>query len=1052
MKRIALLLVLVLVFTNGASGAMSAKDVVGKTGVAGGLCSFPRLAQADDPLALDLAKRPTFVIHAMARDAKGAARARAAAEAKGLLGRSMYVEVGGASKLPFADRLVDLLVVTDLADADLMPELRAEWLRVLAPRRGAALVGRAKAAGAGLSSKALSAWIKGLPLAKIINDDSGLWALLRVELPAGSDSWSHRCHGPGNAQVSTDTTVQAPFLTQWWGLPRQESFWGMTVVSENGRIFSIRASRRRTDSVFLTARSLTSGVVLWQKLLRQAPEGVRVAHGGYVPSRSCAVAFGDTLCLVEKDAVLRLDAETGKLRDRITGPKPDGQVKWLASAGGMLMVLAGEADVITPISYQTVAGNPVGRELAVYDGKSKRELWRATADGDIDERMIAVRGKHLYAVEQGVGVVCRELGTGKKVWTSTDADIKNKLRTPDPKKIRSLLVSQPALLALDDALLVRAQWTKELVALSRKDGRVLWRKSSLPWGGKGAQSFQRSLTGVPVDGKWVAQKGSIDLKTGQKVKGPRFVSDGCGPTLATPKYLITCWGKVMTMPGGKYLRRADIKAPCDIGTVVSEGMVVSMPSQCACSYELKGYRALTSARGIQPHAAPPWQQRLTVVDSAEPAALKVTDADWPTYRHDASRSGATAASVGSKPRKVLWHWKPKGAVAYSSIWKASAGPKLAPDYQATAAVAAAGRVWFASHDGVVRCVKADTGEQVWTFATGAKLFAPPTVWSGRLLVGGGDGYIYCLDASTGRLLWRFTAGPLDRRVFWFGHLTSTWPVVTGVAVQDGVAYAAAGFQKENGIHAYAMDPKTGKVIWEKHNTGANPWNGSGSAGHCALGGGRMWLASSPDGSLDLKTGDWKPLGGYNFGCEVGVMDKWVIHGGRRLSETQDTLGSPLKSTGFSALSTDAKPGRFKLNGTGTTLPVWDGQLAVMPPVKLSGGLIAAPTAKLLPWLAGKYPAGSKLSRRAKGVDIAEIKSWATPAILPAAIALAKDKLIVAGREGRSSYRLVVFNRTDGTKAWSVDLPEQPVMNRLAIDRDGRIIVALCDGSMRCLGK
>jgi hypothetical protein len=34
----------------------------------------------------------------------------------------------------------------------------------------------------------------------------------------------------------------------------------------------------------------------------------------------------------------------------------------------------------------------------------------------------------------------------------------------------------------------------------------------------------------------------------------------------------------------------------------------------------------------------------------------------------------------------------------------------------------------------------------------------------------------------------------------------------------------------------------------------------------------------------------------------------------------------------------------------------------------------------------------------------------------------------------------------------VDLPEQPVMNRLALDRDGRILVALCDGSMLCLGR
>ncbi|MHC4718520.1 MAG: outer membrane protein assembly factor BamB family protein, partial [Planctomycetota bacterium] len=571
MKRTALSLVWALVLANAALGAMTAEEVVQKTGVAGGLCCFPRLSRTDEPLALELARRPAFVVHALGPDAAAVAPTRNAAEAQGVLGRSLYVEQGDASTLPLANRLADLLVVTDLTDADLTAERRAEWLRVLAPRRGTALVGRARAAGAGLSTGALKEWLKDLPRAKIIADDSGLWALLRTDLPDGADPWSHRCHGPDNAQVSNDTAFKAPFLAQWWGMPRQDSFWGMTVVSGNGRLFSIRASRRNRDQVFLTARSLTSGVVLWQKLLRQSAQGKRVPHGGFVPGRSCAVVCGDTLCLVEKDAVVRLNAETGEVRDRIRGPKPGGQIKWLASVDGLLAVLAGEADAVTPIAYQTVAANPVGRELAVYDGESKRELWRDTAVGDIDERMIAVRGKHLYCVVQGAGVVCRELRTGRKIWTSSDPDVKSQFRTPKPRSIGSLLVSQPVLMALEEALLLRAQWAKELVALSREDGRVLWRKPSLPWGGRCDQSFQRALTGVPVGGLWVGQKGAIDLKTGKTVKGPRFASSGCGPSLVTPAYLITCWGKVMTVPGGRYLRRADIKAPCDIGTVVSEG-------------------------------------------------------------------------------------------------------------------------------------------------------------------------------------------------------------------------------------------------------------------------------------------------------------------------------------------------------------------------------------------------------------------------------------------------------------------------------------------------
>ena len=1053
MKRIALSLVVGLVLTNAAPAAMTAENVVQKTGVAGGLCSFPRLVKADEPLAMERAGRASFVVHALSPDAAGGQRLRGAAEAKGLLGRSLYVETGSASKLPAADRLVDLLVVTDLRDADLTGALRTEWLRVLSPGRGAAVVGRAKEAGAGLSADALKAWVKDLPTAKVVADESGLWAVLRTDLPGGSDPWSHRCHGPDNAQVSADSTLQAPFLAQWWGMPRQESFWGMTVVSGQGRLFSIRASRRAGDTVFLTARGLTNGVILWQKLLRQAGESQKAPHGGFVPSRSCAVVAGDTLCLVEKDAILRLDGETGEVRDRIPGPKPGGQIKWLAAADGLLAVLAGEVDAVTPIAYQTVAANPVGRELAVYDGQSKSQLWQATVDGDVDERMVAIRGDHLYCLVQDVGVECRELKTGRKVWTSSDENVRTAFRTPAPKSIGGLLVSQPALLALEDALMLRAQWAKELLALSPKDGSVLWRKPSLPWGGKCDQSFQRCLTGVPVGELWVGGSNAINLKTGEVVKGPRFASSGCGPSMTTPGYLITCWGKVMTLPGGRFLRRDDLKAPCDIGTVVSEGMMVTMPSQCACPYEVKGYRVLASAGAIAPHTAPPWKQRLTVADRTAPAALEVTEADWPTYRHDPRRSGATAASVGEQP-KELWRWKPAGAIPYGEVWKDPASPRLAPDYQATAPIAAAGKVWFASHDGVIRCLQADSGKEVWNFPTGGMLFAPPTVSGGRLLAGGGDGHIYCLDASTGRLLWRLQAGPVDRRVFWFGHLVSTWPVLTGVAVDGGVAYAVAGYQKDSGIHAYAIDPASGEVLWEKDDAATNSYGGLESVGHCAVADGKLWVASSPAGYFDCKSGEWKARGGFLFGGEMGVMDRWLLQGGRRLSETQDTLDAPLSGSGFLASSTADPAAQFKVNDVGTSLPVWDADLAAMPPKALSGALTAVPMPKLKALLEEKFPTQPDPARRAPRaatLDWAQLKAWTTDAMVPVAVALAKDRLIVAAKQGRS-YRLVAYGRESGAKDWSVDLPEQPVMNRIAVDRDGRILVALCDGSMLCLGK
>jgi outer membrane protein assembly factor BamB len=370
-------------------------------------------------------------------------------------------------------------------------------------------------------------------------------------------------------------------------------------------------------------------------------------------------------------------------------------------------------------------------------------------------------------------------------------------------------------------------------------------------------------------------------------------------------------------------------------------------------------------------------------------------------------------------------------------------------------------VWFASPDGTVRCLKAADGKAVWSFPTGGMIFSPPTVWEGRLLVGGGDGRVYCLDAGTGRPLWRLAAAPADRRVFWFGHLISTWPVVPGVAVQDGVAYAVAGYQKENGIHAYAFDPKSGQVAWEKDDAGAgaqgNPGTGLGNCGSMALSAGRLWLSSLPAGGFDLKTGDWKSVGGGQFGCEVGALDKWTLQGGRRLSETQDSLKSPLGGTGFTAWTGQPQPAKVGLTDVGTSLPAWDGELVLMAPKGLSGALTAVPTAKMLAWLderpaaqaaAAKTPANTP---KPKLVEWPDLKVWATEPVTPAAFALAKDQVVVAHSDGRT-HRVLGYRRTDGSKAWTVDLPDQPAMNRLAVDRDGRVLVSLCDGSVVCLGR
>jgi len=229
-------------------------------------------------------------------------------------------------------------------------------------------------------------------------------------------------------------------------------------------------------------------------------------------------------------------------------------------------------------------------------------------------------------------------------------------------------------------------------------------------------------------------------------------------------------------------------------------------------------------------------------------------------------------------------------------------------------VAVGDNVYFASHDGVVHCRKADTGAQVWKFATAGYVFAPPTIWQGRVLIGGGDGRVYCLDAATGRA----SGNSRPRRLIGGVLLRPPHQHLAGAVWRDRSGRRGLrGGRLPGGerIYAYGLDAKTGQVVWEKDDAGTGGSAGLSQAysagGHVALGGGRMWLCSSTNapGSFALTSGDWKPVsrGGQYVSESAVLADKWVIQGGRRLSETQDTINRPLSATGFTAYST-TQPG------------------------------------------------------------------------------------------------------------------------------------------------
>jgi outer membrane protein assembly factor BamB len=199
--------------------------------------------------------------------------------------------------------------------------------------------------------------------------------------------------------------------------------------------------------------------------------------------------------------------------------------------------------------------------------------------------------------------------------------------------------------------------------------------------------------------------------------------------------------------------------------------------------------------------------------------------DWPTYRHDAARSGVTSQKL-QLPLETAWSFRSRSAPA--PAW---GDPKPEPvegflegrrihfdDVFQVAADAAA--VYFGSSaDNKVYCLDAASGQIRWTKITGGPVRLAPTLSQGRLYVGSDDGYAYCLDAADGSEVWKFRAAPEEQRVLGHGKMISLFPLRSGVLVDDGVAYLAAGIFPAEGLFLFALDAGTGSEIWRNDTLG-----------------------------------------------------------------------------------------------------------------------------------------------------------------------------------------------------------------------------------------
>jgi len=736
----------------------TAGEILRLTGVKGGL--IVHLGCGDGKLTAALRLNSSYIVHGLDTNPYNVERARKHIRSLGPYG-PVSVEHWHGKSLPYASNLVNLLISEQPLTIPM-----AELMRVLCPY--------------------------GLAYLK----QDGKWTKKVKPPPDDIDEWTHFLHGPDNNAVAMDTSVGPPRQLQWksdplWcrshdGVPSSIGL----VLSAHGRLFSVIDEGLIGQSGLperwtIVARDAFNGTLLWKRRLP-----VRI-------SQKSLVTVGDRLYLASgRRAPLQvLDAATGHtLRT------------YKDTEGADEIVCTKNTIVLHRVEARHPKQDNTNSTIAI-DTNNGQILWQTPTKQFISHTLTVADGRVCY--HNGEEIICLDLRNGNELW--------RQMCKADKRGGLLMIYRDVVFFTAPDGLhAFAADSGKHLWKGPRVNNRLsLFGVEGLLWL-TDIQEPGRTFLWTPAP---VLAKG-YEPQTGQvkrTVTVPRLITPGhhirCYPAKATQRYLLLPKRGIefVDLKGRNHMRHDWVRGPCRHGVLPANGLLYAPPHQCFCypGVKLSGFNALCADPDEQTNLPKqPEHEKLergyAYRSATRNLKSRYSQSDWPTYRHDAQRSGRAGCElpVNLKP---LWELKLDG--------------------QITQPVVADGRLLVAGEDAhTVWCLDANSGRLLWDYTTGARIDSSPTLYSGLALFGSTDGWVYCLRAKDGQLAWRFRAAPYERRIVTFDQLESTWPVHGSVLVQDGVVYCTAGRSSflEGGVWIYGLDPVTGKMMHKLHIQSSNP--------------------------------------------------------------------------------------------------------------------------------------------------------------------------------------------------------------------------------------
>ncbi len=1031
---------------EGNPSAERATAILRASGVQGGLVVHLNCGRGK--LTAALCANDRFIVQGLARDEEAVAAARKHIGSLDLYGQ-VSVRQWSGGQLPYGDNLVNLLVVSDPASVE-----RDEITRALCP---------------------------GGVAVKLDSETGSLKpeTLFRKPRPDDIDDWTHYLHDAGNNAVAEDDRVGPPRHLQWksgptWSRSHEFSSSVQALISANGRLIGvidegIIGQPRGVPALWtLIARDAFNGVLLWKLPIDRIN-----------PQALTAVGDNVYVTLKSKGPLIILDAATGEIRHTCN---ETGRVDEIAVVGKRVILrtqLAGDR-------------GRMGPHVAAADPEDGHLIWKRPVKGIANNTLVVGNGRVCYL--GGSELVCLSLDNGEQLW-STPAKTSGRGYAVLYQGAVFLTGGSTRAYSLDTG---QQLWTGPDGSPHARNPPGLFGAGGLiwtAWSSVGPRSFIWQHAEEIRNG--------FDPQTGEVKKtiaAKRLVTAGhhirCYPPKATRRYLLLNKRGVefFDLEGTNHMRANWTRGACGFGMLPANGFLYAPPSQCFC-YQgvlLTGFNALAASReetGVGDQGVGGRSQesgRLQIgpafgISSTAPiphSASRIPHSNsWPTYRHDALRSGSIDAALPVNLDRV---WETSlCAPAFGGEKPPTAlteMPRLRerPKGGLTPPVAAEGKVFVAEPDAhTIHAINAENGEHLWSFVADGRVDSPPTIFQGLCIFGCTNGHVYCLSAAKGQLAWRFRAAPEERQICAMGQVESAWPVHGSVLVRDGRVYCTAGRSSylDGGIYLYALDALRGEIVYETRlrseepdvsQYGGRPFDIDGSRSDILVAGKEdVYLFQnrfSPDLTLQpmpriTKLGD--RLGEPHLMTTDGFLDKtWFNRTYWMHSE---------RWPGYYFTYRGPKSGRIVVFDDTTTyaLKVYTERRGHSPEFQPGTGYRLIADRNTTKPVLDAMDIGAEKGR---GFSRTELPIWSRKIPIRAhGMLLARDRLYIAGPPDLSSeldaYEAMIGKRgavfrvvatTDGSQLAEFNMKEVPVFDGLIAAGD-RLYMSTMDGTLICLG-